>query len=122
MDYLIRLLLLVLLLSFPAHTQAQDIQTAKGVICDTKEQIERFASLDATPDALLVINQDAQTIACALVAVAYVRGEKVADVKVPNGFAHAFEIVVVAVQTPHGWQSVTPTIQYALFPSKDGAA
>lgn len=102
-------------LAFVRGAFAQDIQTAKGVVCDTKEQIEKFASLEATPDALNAINQEGKTNSCGFLAVAFIRGENVGETTIPQGRADIVEIVVVGVSTPQGWIRVAPSVQYVLF-------
>ena len=101
---------------------AHEIVQGTGVVCDTKEQIARFASLNATSAALKTINDEATHAVCALVEVQYIHGSAVQSIQVPNGRLDLTEIIVVAYRQHQQWIPLTPTLQYtAFFEKEDGA-
>jgi hypothetical protein len=68
--------LLAVFIAFPAF--ANDVQVGRGVICDTKEQAERYVALfkDYAVEALTRVNAEAKTEhACGVAAIAYLPGQ-----------------------------------------------
>jgi hypothetical protein len=60
-----------------------DILTGSGLVCDTKEQAERFISLmgDNVESTLLAVNREAgDDHACVVATFGFVPGDKVADI------------------------------------------
>ena len=54
--------------------------------------------------------------ACALAAIAFIRGKQRAAVPAPGGQMKITEVMIVATQTPYGWQRVAGLVQYtAIF-------
>lgn len=101
------------LLVMPAYSH--DIEEGTGVICDTKAQLERFASLDATNEAITVINADAKQNVCAMVEVGYIRVMQVGVAHTTGGAVELVEILVVAVKLHGQWGQIKPKVQYTLF-------
>jgi hypothetical protein len=56
--------------------QAHELEEGTGIICDTQQQIERRAALDAKPEAILLINTDAQSNVCAQATIHYIWGTR----------------------------------------------
>ena len=113
MNLIAKILLLVCFLAVPAS--AQEVEVGTGLICDTQQQAEQFVTgfTGNTAATLAAINQG--SMACAVVAVAYVRGAQVSVVRNRQGTFSVTEILVVGVPTPAGIQPVTATKQYTLF-------
>jgi hypothetical protein len=97
--------------SFPVR--ANDIQVGSGLVCDTKEQVAMFASLDA-------IAEDAKTPnACVIgYTVAYVVVEKMDEVKIAGNAYYIGKVLIVGVRTGQGMQPVQPQEFYTLFPAE----
>jgi uncharacterized MAPEG superfamily protein len=95
-----------------------------SLICDTQTQLERFVALFSgdTQAAIDAVNAEEQNpTACALVDVAYLRGEEIGIAR--NG-GSAFEIVrilVVGIDTAAGIQAVRPSAYFSLFGVKEYA-
>lgn len=119
----------------PVLAQAMDAETAPkldveigaGLFCNSAAQVERYLALqntDSEPEqAVKKVNDEAKDPqACALAAIAFVRGEQSKSVGAPGGQMNVTEIVVVALQTNEGWQPVQPILQYtAIFQKLDEA-
>ncbi len=59
---------------------------------------------------------------CGMASIAFVSGDYLGDVNVPGGIMRVVKILVFAMKTPEGWQSILPTPQYtALFVKLDEA-
>lgn len=111
--------LLLLVLSFPTGATAQQVEVGTGIICDTQKQVERFVSEFTTTEATLqAINAD-NTNACGVLPVAYIRGEKVSQVRNTKGTYDVVAIIVVGVVTQIGLQHTPPMHQYTLFQVKE---
>jgi hypothetical protein len=104
------LVLLSSLIGLPAY--AQEVETGAIMLCDTQQQVERFAQLyEGDPQAALsaVNTEENDPTACAMADVAYVQGPQLGTAR---SSSHAFgiiPIVVVAVATPRGYQPVSPS-------------
>jgi hypothetical protein len=86
MSFLAKCLLWALCTTFVlAGAKAQEISQGTGVLCDTKQQIERFISLEANSVALQAINADEQKTVCAVVEVQYVRGVSLGKLRNTKG-------------------------------------
>ena len=130
MTILTRVAMWGLLLCFPvaAHAvgaantdQKLNIEVGAGLICNSAEQVERYLALhiaDSRPElAVKKVNDEVQDPnACALAAIAFVRGEESKSIDAPGGVMKVTEVVILALQTPAGWQRVQPIRQYtAIF-------
>ena len=104
------LVLLSSLICLPAH--AQEIETGAIMLCDTQQQVERFAQLyEGDPQAALsaVNTEENDPTACAMADVAYVQGPRLGTAR---SRSHAFGIIpimVLDVATPRGYQPVIPS-------------
>lgn len=98
-----------------------------GVICDTPEQIKRYLTLyqgSATAEqAATTVNTETNSPGgCGMVSIAFISGDILGDVNVKGGIMRMMRIVVFAMKTEQGWQSIPPTLQYtALFIKLDEA-
>jgi hypothetical protein len=113
---LLHFALLSLLLCLPA--QAQEIEYGKGFICDTRQQAEHLVRhLDGDVGAALkaLNTEEHDPNACAVVAVAFVRGPELATVRSKDATFQIVRILVVGVGTPSGFQSVVPAAYVSLF-------
>jgi hypothetical protein len=122
MNLVIRLLALMLLLSFRPAV-AQETQTGTGLICDTQSQISEYVKqathLNNREAALEVVNKTAPK-ACGIAAVAFFPGKVVGMVQTPKGLYDIVEITVVA-SFDGQWHPIPPTEQYTLVRSKGAA-
>jgi hypothetical protein len=102
-------------LTIPAF--AADIEVGPGIICDTKEQAERFIFFfkGNVGDALTSVNAEAhQDNACASAAIAYLPGEVSTTARNDEGAFRVTEILVLGVVTPLGVQQVSPFPQFTI--------
>lgn len=135
MKMLSRAVMWSLLLCFPLGANALEKPTDKdkpvevgiGLICNSEQQVQRYLSLhvkDAEPDtAIQTVNIEAKDPnACAMAAIAFVRGDEGATVPAPGGQMKIMRIQIVAAQTPMGWTPVSNLVQYtAIFEKLDEA-
>lgn len=127
-------LVLATALSFSMAAQAEDNATAQkpnaneimvgsGLICDTKQQAERFVSLmgdDDVENALVVVNGEAgQSDACIVATVGFFPGQKVAEVEKNGSIVNVIEVLVMAVGTPGGLKVIEPKMYYSVVQTKD---
>ena len=123
MSILARVVLWALLFCFPvaANAQQPSLEMGVGLICNSEEQVQRYLALhkpDQPPaSALQLVNDEAQDPnTCSLSAIAFIRGNEGPSVLVTGGRMKITQIVVVAAQTPLGWQRVPDFVQYtAIF-------
>lgn len=111
-----KLLLWLLLSAFvAAGAKAHELEEGTGMLCDTQVQIERFAALEAKPEAAQLINADANKNVCVMANVRYIRGREVSRVRVPNRTMQIVEILVVQVNVMGAWATIPPDIQYTIY-------
>jgi hypothetical protein len=116
--------LAVLIAPLCGSAHATDYEVGTSLICDTQSQLERFVALFSgdTQAAIDAVNaEEKNPTACALVDVAYLRGEEIGMAR--NGDS-AFEIVrilVVGIDTDAGIQAVRPSAYFSLFGFKEYA-
>jgi hypothetical protein len=103
---------------FGYSASAADIKVGSGLICDTKEQAQRYVALlkDDPDDALTAVNAEAKKEdACAVTAIAYVAGDMGETARSDQGDAYrVLHILVLGVVTPIGVQKVTPFPQFTI--------
>jgi len=104
--------------------EQNQILTGSGLVCDTKEQAERFVSLmdneDDVEKTLLAVNREAgEDNACVVATIGFIPGEKVAEVTKDGAIVHVIEIKVFAVATAMGLQPVEPKTYYSGVQSKE---
>ena len=106
----------------PAH--AYDVETGSIMICDTQQQIERYAQLfEGNQDAAIkAVNAEASNpSACAMTNVAYVQGDPVGMARNASDGFKVIPVAVVAVNSGAGFQLVQPTVFYTLVKVKEFA-
>jgi hypothetical protein len=95
--------------------------TGSGLVCDTKEQAERFVSLmrGSVESTLLAVNREAgDAHACVVATFGFVPGAKVADIDKDGTVVFVLEVKVMAVATVAGLQLVEPKTYYTVIASK----
>ncbi|MGD9923229.1 MAG: hypothetical protein AB7V13_17555 [Pseudorhodoplanes sp.] len=105
-----------------AGIQTGPILTGAGLVCDTKEQAERFVRLmeDDVEKTLHAVNREAgDEHACVVATVGFVPGAKVAEIDKNGTIVHVIEVRVVAVATIGGLQMVEPKVYYSVIASKE---
>jgi|GEM_PF-1739529 len=107
-------------------TQASEIMVGSGLICDTKQQAERFVSLmgsdvsDDIENALTTVNNEAgQSDACVVATIGFFPGQKVAELEKNGTVVNVIEVLVMAVGTPAGFKVVEPKMYYSVQQTKD---
>jgi hypothetical protein len=101
-----------------AHQIETEIETGRGVICDTREQAQRVAFLldDDAQAAIRTVNTEARNAtACALATVAYVRGAKAATARSKAGTFEIVEVLVLGIATRRGLEQASPALYFTLF-------
>ena len=102
MNLAARLALLFALLAAPfcVPSQAADYEVAPSLVCDTQEQVERFVALfsgDAQA-AIRVVNAEQKTpTACAMMNIAFMRGNKERTVEITSRVLHLDKPVIERV-------------------------
>ena len=108
MKLLTRVVLWALCFCFPVGAVAQErersIEIGVRLICNSQTQVERFLALhvaDRSPDAVLqAVNDEAQDPnACALAAIAFMRGSEAKQVPTPSGLMNITPVTIIATLT-----------------------
>ena len=107
-----------------AAPKANEIMVGTGLICDTKQQAERFVSLMGneadTENALVAVNTEAgQSDACIVAIVGFFPGQKVAELEKNGSVINVIEVLVMAVGTPSGLKVIEPKMYYSVQQTKD---
>lgn len=107
-----------------APPDTNEILTGSGLVCDTKEQAERFVSLMSENEdvarTLHAVNEEAgDAHACVVATIGFVPGAKVADLTKDGAIVHVIEIRVVAVATARGLQPIEPKTYYSVIASDE---
>ena len=118
-----RLLLLAAFASVPFGANAQDITVSSGLVCDTKQQAERFISLmndKNVEKALVAVNNEVgQSDACVVATIGFFPGQKVAELQKDGTVVNVIEVLVMAIGTPAGLKVVEPKMYYSVVQTKD---
>lgn len=121
MNFLVRLLLWCILLTFPAVSMAQEV--GQGLLCDTEAQMRDLIKLaNESHDfgaSLEKVNNGGN--ACGVAAVAFIRGETLGEIRTPEGVRDIVKVTVIGVVMPQGLVPVPPMEQVTLF-AKQGEA
>ena len=107
----------------PAVAQSADPSPrfVSGLICDTREQAERFVLLlrDNVEKAIGTVNTEAGTPdACMIATYGYVPGQTVSEVERNGAIVNVIEVRVLAVATTSGLQMIEPKVSYSVVPTK----
>lgn len=98
---------------------------SSGLICDTREQAERFVLVlrDNIEKALVTVNAEAGSPdACVVATYGFVPGQTVSEVARNGGIVEVIEVQVLAVAVNGGVQMIEPKIYYSIVPTRDRIA
>src|SRR5262249_38072968 len=102
-----------------AHAaDAADYEVASSLVCDTQEQVERFVALfagDAQAATRLVNAEQKNPTACAMMNIAFVRGNHLGTARHGDNAFHITHILVIGVENGNGIQPVQPAAYYSAF-------
>jgi hypothetical protein len=93
------------------NDNSREIKISTSVICDTKEQMERFVTVfDGNAEkALHTVNTEANSRdACVVATIAYVVGNELGKASNKEGTFQIVQVLVVGMATPAGFQAVVP--------------
>jgi hypothetical protein len=99
------------------------VDVGGGVICDTRQQVERFATLRGqgkeAAEALQTVNQESRDAdACNLTLVMFTRSKPIAGMTISGRPASILEITVQAFGNGRTWKQVPPIVQYTVAMEK----
>jgi len=101
---------------------ADELKVGSGLICDTKQQAERFVSLlgDDVQHALVAVNDEVgQPDACVVAIIGFFPGQKVAEIEKSGNVVNVIEVLVLAVGTPGGLRVIEPKMYYSVVQTQD---
>jgi len=113
-----RLASLILLPILALPLRAQDVQVGTALVCDTRQQVERFVALyDGDFDAAVrTVNAEVQDpSACAMASMTYLVSPPLATERHKDVTFQIVQIIVVGVITKDGVASVKPTKLFAVL-------
>ena len=106
-------------------TLTEEITFSPGLICDTKDQAERFITLlgDNIERALETVNREAGTPnACLVATTGFIRGGTVSEVLRNATIIDVVEVTVMAVATEIGLQAIEPKKYFSIVRTGDRIA
>lgn len=118
MSFAVRFAVIVPLVLLGSSAQAQEVEVATNLVCDTQAQVERFVALyDEDPqDAADAVNLEVHNPnACAVSTMAFIRGPLLATARNKDRAFQIAPIIVVGVVTPTGIQPTTPAAFFSMF-------
>jgi hypothetical protein len=105
----------VALVLFPKHAPAQDVVTARGLMCDTAEQVARVLKADDFFATIASVNSE-KAQSCEVTEVAFIiNSEGGPKIFIGTDAWQVTQVTVVAAKTPRGMVLVEPTIQWTAF-------
>jgi len=113
-----RLASLILLPILALPLRAQDVQVGTALVCDTRQQVERFVALyDGDFDAAVrTLNAEVQDpSACAMASMTYLVSPPLATERHKDVTFQIVQIIVVGVITKDGVASVKPTKLFSVL-------
>lgn len=108
-----------------AQTTEQMPRFISGLICDTREQAERFVLVlrDNVETAITTVNTETGTPdACMVATYGFVPGQTVSAVERNGAIVDVVEVRVLAVATTTGVQMIEPKVYYSVVPTRDRSA
>lgn len=108
-----------------AAPAAEEVVFGSGLVCDTRDQAERFVALlgDGVESALGVVNSEAGTPnACLVTTMGFRRGETVSEVLRNGAVFDVIEITLMVVATNAGLQPVEPKKYFSIVATGDRIA
>jgi hypothetical protein len=118
----LELILLSFFLFLAVPARAQEVEVGTNLICDTQEQVERFVALyDGNAQAAISAVNAAEhnPTACGVATAAFVRGPQLATARNKDTTFNIVQLLVVAVVTETGVESVTPAAFFSLVPLEE---
>jgi hypothetical protein len=105
----------VALALFPKQAPAQDVVTARGLMCDTAEQVARVIKSDDFFATIASVNTEIAR-SCEVTEVAFIiNSEDGPKVSIGTDVWQVTQVTVVAANTPRGMVLVEPMIQWTAF-------
>ena len=105
----------VALALYPKHAPAQDVVTARGLMCDTAEQVARVIKSDDFFATIASVNTE-KARSCEVTEVAFIiNSEDGPKVSIGTDVWQVTQVTVVAANTPRGMVLVEPMIQWTAF-------
>jgi hypothetical protein len=104
----------LILLSYSAlnmPVRAAEVQVGSALICDTRQEAERFAAVydGDSEKAVSAVNTEVHDeSACAMASVAYLLSAPLTTARTKDATFQIVRILVLAVITEHGVQTVKP--------------
>lgn len=114
----------LLALTIPVSAQEHQVEVATGLICDEASEVVAFndAWKGDTGAALNAVNGTASPPKCGVLAIAFIREEKVATVMNGGKVYDIVRIVVIAINAGMGWMRGQPLVQFTLMASEEKGA
>jgi hypothetical protein len=100
-----------------ARAQQVEVEIGESLVCDTQEQVERFAVLfdgNAERTAGAVNEEVKDPTACAVLTIAFVRGPEVATARTRTGTYQIMRILVLGVVIQGGIRAAQPAAFYSV--------
>jgi hypothetical protein len=98
--------------------RAQDVQTAKLVICGSAEKAQHFAAKHQDIQAVIAADSDVTSgtsAPCLIAGIAYITGQQLERVRNKGASYAVTEITIVGVATPYGFLGIKPEVVYTLL-------
>jgi hypothetical protein len=100
----------------------EKMEVGQGVVCDTRQQIERFVALRGngaeTESALREVNEESHQTACGLAKVMFNAGARVGGMALQGRQLNIMQISVHAFSTGPVWTKVPATVRYTVTAEK----
>jgi hypothetical protein len=113
--YAIGIAFSVALALYSKTAPAQEVLSGRGIICDTAEQVARVIKADDFQATLVAVNTE-KANSCAVLEVAFIiHGEKGETVRIHGDAWQVTQIIVVGANTPQGWGTLDPMVQWSAF-------
>jgi hypothetical protein len=114
---------LFLISAYPAAANAEansedgDLTVARGLVCDTPEEVQAFVGLnpdEKADDALASINGRFGTNACSILTTVFRKGAETNTLAIPQGIVRIVQVEIVGVvDGPAIMQLKNPRTQFA---------
>jgi hypothetical protein len=124
-----RIPIVVMLSCLPAMAQEESasrapdkLEIGQGIVCDTLQQVERYAALRGdgaeTTVALQTVNQEARVPVCSVALVLFSAGERVGGLTAQGRLLSIIQIRVHAFGNGRVWTKIPATIRYTVTAEK----
>jgi hypothetical protein len=105
----------VALVLFPKQAPAQEVLSARGLVCDTAEQVARVITADDFYETLTSVNAE-KADSCNVLEIAFIiHNQKAPKVFIGADTWQLTQIIVIAAKTPQGMVLIEPMIQWSAF-------